>query len=155
MTLLLAVIVSAVALALIGLLSATAVRVMRFEEGSKDRSEAFDLIPLVARIAELEAKVERLPSLWEHEVRLAEAAKDEATKQHRKAAAIRRDTEKRPAEGDGDFDPDEEDQATLFLREHARASNGEEMQPVSDGVAGGAVDDLASRAAQAGITPYI
>ncbi len=155
MTLLLAVIVSAVALALIGLLSATAVRVMRVEEGSKDRSEVFDLIPLVARIAELEAKVERLPSLWEHEVRLAEAAKDEATKQHRKAAAIRRDTEKRPADGDEGFDPDEDDPATLFLREHARAGNGEGLQPLSEGVAGRPVDDLASRAAAVGITPYI
>ncbi len=155
MTLLLAVMVSAVALALIGLLSATAVRVMRVEQPSNDRSEVFDLIPLVARIAELEAKVERLPSLWEHEVRLAEAAKDEATKQHRKAAAIRRNTEERPAEGDGDFIDPEEDEGARFLREHAGAGNGQAVLALSEDVAGGAVDDLASRAAAAGITPYI
>ncbi len=155
MTLLLAVIVSAVALALIGLLSATAVRVMRVEEASNDRSEVFDLIPLVARIAELEAKVERLPSLWEHERQIAEAFKDEATKQHRKAAAFERESAKRAEAGEAGFDPDEDDQAARFLRDHAGPGNGEGMLALPEGVESGTMDDLASRAAAAGITPYI
>lgn len=155
MTLFLTVSVTLVAVGLFLALAAISVRVLRVEQPSNEPPVAYDMAPVLARVTELEVRVEALPSLWEHERLLAKAAKDEATVQHRKAAAALRAAQNGAEEGEDGIDGVEFDEADRFLREHGGEFNGEGVQPVQEDVGGDPMDDLRRRAEAAGVTAFI
>jgi len=144
-----------VAAAFVLALAAITIRVLRVERPSNEPGQHPDLVPIHARLAEVELAVKRLPSLWEHERSLAEAFKDEGTKQHRKAAAERRKFERGAHEGSDDGEDGEDEEAARFLAEHGEGGGPQGVLPLHPDVAGDPEEDLRQRAAAAGVTPFL
>ena len=155
MSLALTVCVVLVAVAIVGVAAATSVRLLRVEGPPNDHQASTELLGMGAKLSELQTRVDALPSLWEHERQMAEAAKDEATKQHRKAAAERRKFEGGSTDGDGGDESGGGGEAERFLAEHGAVSDHQGVLPLRQGLEGDPPEDRTARAVAVGWTPYL
>lgn len=105
---------------------------------------------LETEVAALRREVQALPSLWEHERKVAEEAKKHADKQYRAAESTRAAIQRAREEPESE----EEYGDTLELfNGHGGGEGG--LHAVSGGMASDPQSDLARRAAAAGVTPFI
>lgn len=155
MTALLAVVGSAIALALVFVLGAIAVRILRVPQAVSGASGESPLVGIRARLDAVEMKVDALPSLWEHERQVAIDAKDHATKQRRAAAQAISDLERRSPQGGAGSEEGEVDEAGRLLAEHVGGGDPQGVLPLHPGVVADSQADLAERALAVGIGPYI
>lgn len=143
----------AVALAALVVAGAAAFRILRIPEASNDSRLSQKVAEVRADLDALTLEVKKLPPLWEHERALAQAAKDEATKQHRLAA--QRERTYRNTRERNEARDSEPDEGRDFLEAHASGSREEGLLTVPEDVEGDSQDDLTQRALAAGWSPWV
>jgi len=155
MTALLAVVVSVVALAVVIVLGATTVRILRVPQAVSEELGGLTVREIHARLDAVEVACKSLPSLWEHERQVALDAKDHATKQRRAAAQALSDLERRGAQGGDRVDSDDVDEAAELLAQHAGGGDPQGVLPMHPDVARDSQEDLRERALAVGVGPFI
>lgn len=150
---------SAVALGIFWVLGAAALRISRVQiptqEPVRDHVGAAELASVRAEIDSLRLRVDALPSLWEHERKVAEEAKEHADRQYRRAAQAKAAAERASSGESGESGELTDEQIEAILRENAARSGAEGLHSVPGDVGDRSQDDITQRAVEAGWSPYL